>query len=454
MVGTIGKSGWARWLVVSCCVVMGAAACGSRLSKEEILAQNTVSGSRGAAGSQGTNDGEDDATASAEEAGGRGGSEARSRTEVGGAGGSARAGGKAPLIFGFIGWLSGIGGPTNGPARDALVAWGQMVNARGGINGHPVEILVGDDGGNESRTLSLMRDFVENRGAIAITLSSSTVVGSAKYAEEKRVPIIGVNASEPVWHESPMLFPPGGGIFARYGGSARLAKTAGVTKVAAVYCVEAATCRAAKDMFVKFAEEDGLQVVYAGEISFTQPDYTAECLQMSRAGAELVLPITENSSMVRLAQSCSRQDYRPIWEILRGDDSMAKIRDLEGAIAPEDTFPWFVRSGSPGVDEYVQALREYAPHLLTKGVDAQTWGWGTGKIFEKAAANVSDRPTSQDILNGLWAMKGETLGGLTPGPMARTFTQDQPTPDKRCVFEARIQGGKWVAPKGLTTFCR
>ena len=78
----------------------------------------------------------------------------------------------------------------------------------------------------------------------------------------------------------------------------------------------------------------------------------------------------------------------------------------------------------------------------------------SAKIFEKAAANVSDKPTSQDILNGLWAMKGETLGGLLPGGLARTFTREQPTPDVLCTFTIGIKGGQWVAPQGLTPMCR
>jgi hypothetical protein len=34
--------------------------------------------------------------------------------------------------------------------------------------------------------------------------------------------------------------------------------------------------------------------------------------------------------------------------------------------------------------------------------------------------------------------------------MARTFKKNQPTPEVLCVFDTKIQGGKWVAPQGLT----
>jgi branched-chain amino acid transport system substrate-binding protein len=75
----------------------------------------------------------------------------------------------------------------------------------------------------------------------------------------------------------------------------------------------------------------------------------------------------------------------------------------------------------------------------------------SAKLFELAAQNVSDTPTSKDILDALWAMRGETLGGLIP---PRTFIRMKPTPETYCVYEGRVQNGKWVAPRGLKPLCR
>ena len=133
---------------------------------------------------------------------------------------------------------------------------------------------------------------------------------------------------------------------------------------------------------------------------------------------------------------------------------MTSVPELEGAIGVTGGFPWFLRSGAPGVTAYAAAISEYAPNRLTDGDSYQAWGWQSALLFQEAAANVSDKPTSRDILNGLWAMHGNTIEGLAPGPMARTFTQGQPTPEVYCVFDARIQNGHWVAPQGLTPTCR
>ena len=465
------------------CLAVVSAGCGNRLSHEEVLAQNvtkaasgrTAASSEGAVVSEGTPNNEGAAvagvgatdSASAGSASGAGSSGQGGQTSAVTSGGAASgqpesggvsavaAGTKAPLAIAMVGWLSGIGGQTSGYARDVLVAWSKLVNARGGINGHPVQLYVADDGGNEARSVSIVRDFVENKHVIALVYyTGGSVLGVANYVKSKNIPVIGGNIIEPAWTQNPMLFPTQAATEGHFWGAAKLVYDIGKRKIATVYCTEVAACQQSNDTFVKLAKDVGLQVVYQGRISFTQPDYTAECLQMRNAGAEAVVPITENSSTVRLAQSCGRQDYKPIYDLQAVNTGMAKIAQFDNAIGNLATFPWFLHSGFAGIDEYTRAIQTYAPTRLDDGVDVQSGAWMAGKAFEKAAAHVSDKPTNQQILDGLWAMKGETLDGLLVGGLARTFNRGQPTRETFCVYATRIQGGKWVASRGMTPVCR
>jgi len=469
-----------RWLV---CALLASAlvapACGNRLSHEEVLAQNGVgaAGQRAAGGAVGAGDGSAggdtvsgaaqgsaDATGANGGTGGGSGAGAVAGTSGGGAGGTgtgaetasgAGAGTKAPLKIAMVGWLSGIGGQTTTPARDVLVAWSKWVNAKGGINGHPVQLYVADDGGNEARSVSIVRDLYENKHIIALVYyGSGSAVAVANYAKSVSLPIIGGVTVEAVWNQNPMMFPASASTDGHFWGAAKLALDAGAKKVATVYCTEVSSCQQSNDTFVKYAKELGLEVVYQGRISFTQPDYTAECLQMHNAGAQAVVPVTENSSIVRLAQSCDRQGYKPTWDLSTTNDGMVKLPQFDNAIGAVISFPWFLHGDSPAIAEYTQALQKYAPGRVDDGVDFQSGAWVAGKLFERAAAKVSDNPTKDEILEGLWAMRGESLGGLLPGGLARTFTRNQPTPETFCVFDPRIQGGKWVAPRGTTPICR
>lgn len=461
-------------------------ACGTRLTRAEILAQNGLSG-------------EGQARLGGEEAGGRGASEAggpgagaqgsdvvgagtalegsRSSLAAGsgatrGAGGgqsgdraarlAAEGGGakgrggsvKAPLVVGMVGWYSGVGALNAAPIRDTVGAWAKAVNSRGGIAGHPVQLLVADDGGNESRSVAIVRDFVENKKAIALLgYGGGTAVAVANYARSKRVPVIGGLVIEPVWTTNPMMFPTIASLEGHFFGVAKAAQAAGVRKVATVYCGDVQACSQNNDAFLRGARALGLEVVYQGRISFAQPDYTAECLQARNAGATAVVPITENNSAVRFAKSCARQNYRPMWLLPTASFATAQVPEFEGATGIFSGFPWFLTGGSPALDEYGAALRAYAPHLLKESSDFASAGWTAGKLFELAAGDVSDTPTSAEILEGLWRVRNETLGGLMP---AFSFERDKPASGDwlYCVFLGQVRNGAWAAPRGVEPLCR
>lgn len=56
----------------------------------------------------------------------------------------------------------------------------------------------------------------------------------------------------------------------------------------------------------------------------------------------------------------------------------------------------------------------------------------------------------QDMLNGLYTIKNNTLGGLAP---ALTFTPGKPNP-VTCVFLYGVQNGKYAVTPGDQTFCQ
>jgi branched-chain amino acid transport system substrate-binding protein len=446
-------------VVAAALVVSTLAGCGSRLSSEEIRAQSVVDGVAGdrssgdvsgAALSAGDASSTSDTTP-ADGASGAKGSAAKKRASKTQA--ATTGGAKAPITIGYIGWLSGTGGETMAPTRDTWVAWARAVNARGGINGHKVNLLIGDHGGNESRAVSIARDFVENKGAIALTTAAGgPAVG--EYAKSKSIPVIGTILTGGTWNSNPMLFPPFGGAENTAWAAARLIKRTGKTKVASIYCAESTDCAEGNGRLKRYAAEEGIQIVNEQRYSVVAADYTAECIQMRSSGAEVVYPGGDTGSMIRMAKACSRQNYRPLWVSPTMDDSVASLPEFEGAVANTPTFPWFMRSGNPGIDEMVAALRTYAPARLTKSNIFMSEAWISAKLFEKAAQNVGAKPTAAEILEGLWAMKGETLGGLTAGPAARTFNRGQPTGETFCVYDTKLVRGKWTAPSGLTPICR
>lgn len=253
---------------------------------------------------------------------------------------------RSPLVIASVGTHTGPLGAVFWPIVQGAQVWVQSVNQAGGLNGHPIRLITYDDGGDTVRHRTQVQEAIERRGAVAFLANTEGVTGqpSVQYIESKRVSVIGTELGEPWVYESPMYFPQGGadsprsyGILGAVADSARGAKT----KVASVTCVEAQGCRNAKLTFAKYGREFGLTVVYHGQVSIAQPDVTAECLNARQAGAEISLVGLDSNSLARVASSCARQGFRPLFGTLGAivTDVMKDDPNLDGLGASTSVGP-------------------------------------------------------------------------------------------------------------------
>jgi branched-chain amino acid transport system substrate-binding protein len=230
---------------------------------------------------------------------------------------------------------------------------------------------------------------------------------------------------------------------------ARQTVPAGKTRLATLVCVEAQECANNDRVWSESAAAAGFQQVYRTKASLAQPDFTAECLNASNAKADVFLVAFDSNGIRRLAASCARQGYHPTFAAFSAE-IQAVFKDdpnLDGMVGASNVFPYF-QDGTPATEEYQRAMRSYGA-----GVPAgmgPPMGWVAGKLLEKAAANLAEPPTSEALLHGLWAIKDDTLGGLTH-PL--TFTENQPTTPRSCAFAVSIQHRAWKSPDGFTVHC-
>ncbi|MGH9036198.1 MAG: ABC transporter substrate-binding protein, partial [Acidimicrobiia bacterium] len=351
-----------------------------------------------------------------------------------------------PIVIASVGQLSGIVGQAIGAGTKAVAAWVAEVNQAGGVNGQPVQYLVADDGADPGRHQALVREMVEQRHVVAFVYQLAPLSGSSsvKYLEQKRVPVVGSEAASPWFDTSPMFFEqstqgslaavPMLGAAAFYG--------SGKTKVGLVVCAEGvAICEDAKRTLPEWDTKFGLEVVQVQTASMAQPDYTAECLSLRNAGAELMAFIGDANSLIRLARSCGNAGFRPQFFFAQQQSQNQFLSEplLEGAAGDALTAPWFL-SSSPAVAEFQAALRRYAPGTAPDG--QTSFGWAAAKLFERAAASVSGPITSDALLDALWSLRGETLGGFT---MPLSFQPDRPNPQKVCFNPIRIEKGRFTS---------
>lgn len=378
-----------------------------------------------------------------------GGATTQSGTTAPGGTTTAQGGAKAPIVVGMVGVFSGVVGAAYSPARDAAAAWAKTVNAKGGIDGHPVKVLIADNGNNAGNDISIVKRFVEDEGAIALLNyypATAAAANVAKYAQDKGIAIVGGSGFESEWAKFPSMFPVTTAAAIQDASWANAMKDAGAKVVGSIHCTEGAVCAEKQGNFARAAKELGMTVAYETQGSLAQPDFTSVCTEARSRNVEAFVPILDGNSVLRVARDCNRQGYKPI--LINPQPGNETPAATEGMIAPITSFPWFLSSGSPALQEYGAAMKKFVPKTNTYS----SGGWLSGKLLEKAlTGRVADKPAAKDVLAGLYALKGETLGGLSQ-PL--TFAKSAPTVTIPCTWKVIVKGGKWANPDGLkATLC-
>ena len=369
--------------------------------------------------------------------------------------GAASSGSNSPIVIGHVGTLSGPIGSVEKHVLFGVQAWTKGINQRGGLNGHQVRLLVYDDGFDPARHRAQVQEAVERQKVIAFVGNTEGPTGGsgADYTTQKRVPVVGTDGATPWSYNSAMYFPQMTSGYAFY--EAAVFSTGqqmagrGKAKLATTVCAEAQPCADAEQAFRKYAAEAGLNYVSNSRASLAAPDYTADCLKARNAGAEIYWLGLDPSSIGRFAASCARQGYRPIFGTIGSiqTDLMAKDPNLDGMVAMSSVFPYF-QTGTPATDEFQRVLTEAG---VPKPGIAEATGWVAAKLFERAAAKMPEPPSSPAVLEGLWSISNESLGGLTH-PLS--FIRERPTEPRRCWFDMTIKNHAWVSPDGYKLHCK
>jgi branched-chain amino acid transport system substrate-binding protein len=331
-------------------------------------------------------------------------------------------------------------------------AWADTVNAAGGLNGHKIQLFVEDDAGDPATGIQDANVLVQQDKVVAIVGDASNVDSAwAPIVEKAGVPVVGGLSLNETFLTNPDFFASGTNIIAlQYGLVATAKKLGGSLDL--LYCAEAATCKEGATLTAAIAKTDGVSVPMQAAVSSTAPDYTAVCQQVKSSGAKTYNVLDAGVLALRIATACQQQGVTA--KLVQTDSQITQA--FEGSAAGNNTYaaeidaPWFA-SSTPATKAYQTAIAKYAPSLGQENGPEANYQWVAGQLFEAAvkASGSSTTVTSASVKQGLYALKGETLGGLSQ-PLA--FTKGQ-TPMFNCWFTMAVIGEKFALPNGLTTEC-
>ncbi|MFE4963774.1 ABC transporter substrate-binding protein [Streptomyces sp. NPDC056660] len=357
-----------------------------------------------------------------------------------------------PIVIGSVGHYSGFAGATSKASADAVSAWAQWTNDKGGINGHPVKVVVKDDQADPSKALAAVKSMVEQDKVIALVGSHEAGLEAVweKYTTGKGIPVVGGSSNSAAYETDPLFFPTAQTAANYVALWANAAKLAGRHQVGAIACAEVPACQSMFSLVKRAAPAVGVTFASGLAVSASAPSYTSQCLSLRAKGVDAVITGTAQEVTTRFISDCAKQGYKPLF-VIPGQSykpDVAKNPAHEGAYLANDSFNWF--SDDPAAKEFRDTMSIYSPNSPLNA--SATAGWAAAVMFGKALATAtSAAPTSADVVKGLLARPAEdTLNGMIP---PTTYREGKPATVAPCGWYAQIKGGKLTAPHGNKAIC-
>ncbi len=356
---------------------------------------------------------------------------------------------KSVVTFGQLGSFSGVLGAVTAGAPKSVAAWVANQNDHGGLNGHPIRVIVADDQGDPATALTLAKRLVESDKVLAF-VGDVHFFGFEQveaYMRAKNVPMIGGEGATEARFTSPVNFPVSAPGAVQIVKGLKMYVERGATKMGMLYCLEiSALCSYLNDEVKK--SEVGKYVVQSYQVSLVAPSYTSQCLRMKQGGLEVIYMLMDTAGAARLVKDCANQGFRPKLLLLGLDATkeMPSIPVLADALMPGATVSTGARD-LESVNQFHKVIATYAPSVGESGFGTQAYAGAM--MLGHVGQNLSDNPTSAELLAALYKVRKETLGGfIVPVSYSKTGTTAAP-----CVFIWGVANGKFTAPEGSKPLC-
>ncbi len=316
-------------------------------------------------------------------------------------------------IFPLSGGISALGRPAEQAAR----AYIQSINDAGGVDGHRIDFITEDDGGDPNRTRAAAEKLVERDGIFVMGPSFTPFSPDlVSFLEKKGVPFIGFDGVNVEGFSSGSTVTVGASIapHARTLVPYWVEKTK-VKKIAIVYLDVPPAVTYLKETRDVICPRIGCQVVDAQPVQFNTTDYTSILLRFRSQSVEGVFIVTDPGSAVKLLLQAKQQNYKPGPGGYLGQHGI--YLDLvagscgsfcDGILAPTSLFPPQVKS--PATDEMRKVVGKYFSNV--------DYGYFTelGYVSAKLLVDVLRRAGSADrgkVLDVARGLSSYDTGGFT-----------------------------------------
>ncbi|OII60120.1 amino acid ABC transporter substrate-binding protein [Streptomyces sp. CC53] len=383
---------------------------------------------------------------------------------------------RAPVRVGIItSATSPVGGEAFVGPREGALAYFADLNADGGLDGRPVEVLTCDDGGSGVGNNACFTELVRERGVFALVATTSLDYAAARRVSAAGVPDIGGQPITPAYDTYPHLYSIYGSSAPRtgaapgwngvlYGGTEvyRYFKERLGARTAGVVAYNQSASAAYAGLIARGLETEGYRVVRE-TVDFALPNWRAAAADLRAQGADVVFDALDSHGNARLCEALDAVGATLTAKVTNVQNwNSAVPRDY--ADAPRCRNALWVTGSSRNHDDLahpaVRAFRE-AMDTYREGTSLRSqWqleGWAAAMWFTDAARSCLDggagdltRDCVERFLN---RDEPYTADGLLL-PARFRHLAEPPATRRACLSVARWRDGSgWVTQGEMTENC-
>ncbi|WP_371651703.1 ABC transporter substrate-binding protein [Streptomyces mirabilis] len=374
----------------------------------------------------------------------------------------------APLRVGIVtSATSPVGGSAFTGPRDGAKAYFDRLNARGGIDGRPVEVRTCDDGGSGVGDNECVHRLIDEDKVVALVATTALDYAGASRVSAAKVPDIGGQPIGAAYDTYPHLYGIYGSLAPRegtpgwggklYGGTEvyRYFKRVQGARTAAVISYNQSASAAYARLVTRGLKAEGYQVV-TEQVDFALPNFRAAAADLKDQGADLVFDALDTHGN---AQLCKAMDDV-------GAKVIAKVTNVQNwtSTVPEDykdaprcrNALWATGSSRNYEDTSDAAVRAFRD--ATKGLPTHSqWqleGWAAAMWFTDAAKSCAKTGVTRACVDRFMNRGAPyTADGLLI-PVSFERLPTPPRTRRTCVSVARWEDGRgWVSQGDMNSDC-
>jgi ABC-type branched-subunit amino acid transport system substrate-binding protein len=350
--------------------------------------------------------------------------------------------------------------PYSGPASaygaigKAELAYFQMINDQGGINGRKINLISLDDAYSPPRAVEQVRKLVEEDQVLALFQTLGTPSNSAvhKYVNAKKIPHLFIATGATKWGD-PANFPWTIGfqpsyqieshIYAKY-----ILKNKPAAKIAVLYQNDDYGKDYLKGLKDGLGDKVGM-IVAEASYEVTDPTVDSQIVTLKSSGADVMFTIATPKFAAQSIRKVSDIGWQPLHFINNVASSIGAVLTPAGldkstglitALYLKDPLDAELAK-DPGMQRWRTFMNKYMPEANQADFN-YVYGYGAAQLMAVVLKACGDDLTRENLMKQATSIKDLTLDVTLPGIKYNTSADDYFLVQQLQL--ARFDGKRWV----------